>query len=120
VLGVDDEADARDLIVRLLRERQAEVVAADSADRALAMLERERPHVLVSDIGMPGTDGYDLIREVRARYGNLPAVALTAFARSADRKRAMLAGFQLHVAKPIEPQELIVTLASLVGRAQRP
>ena len=75
---------------------------------------------MVSDIGMPGEDGYDLIREVRALTaedcGRVPAVALTAFARSEDRQRALLAGYQLHVAKPVEPSELLTVCASLVGR----
>ena len=76
-------------------------------------------NVLVSDIGLPDADGYDLIREVRARgfsAKDLPAVALTAFARSEDRRRALLAGFQVHVAKPVDPDELVAVVASLVGR----
>jgi CheY-like chemotaxis protein len=76
--------------------------------------------VLVSDIGMPGEDGYSLIRRVRAlgpeRGGNVPAVALTAYARAEDRVRSILAGFQMHVAKPVEPAELITMVASLAGR----
>jgi DNA-binding response OmpR family regulator len=79
---------------------------------------------LISDIGMPGEDGYDLIRKVRAlptvNCGRVPAVALTAFARSEDRQRALLAGYQLHVAKPVEPSELLTVCASLVGRISSP
>ena len=84
------------------------------------MLVRERPTVLLSDIGMPHQDGYELIRSVRAlpakEGGLIPAAALTAFARSEDRTRALLAGFQSHLAKPIEPSELVAVVASLAGR----
>jgi PAS domain S-box-containing protein len=122
VLVVDDEADARELIGRLLRESDAEVIMAESTDEAVALLKSERPHVLVSDIGLPGKDGYQLIREIRALPAadgsGIPAIALTAFARSEDRKRAMRSGYQVHVSKPIESQELIVTIASLMARAQ--
>jgi CheY-like chemotaxis protein len=79
--------------------------------------------VLVSDIGMPGTDGYELIRQVRQDLAidsaTTPAVAVTAYARSEDRARAMLAGYQMHIAKPIEPHELAATVASFAGRVQR-
>lgn len=123
VLVVDDEPDARDLICELLRERRAEVHVAASAAEALQQIERHLPAVLVSDIGMPGHDGYHLIREVRRlppeRGGRTPAIALTAFARSEDRTRAMLSGYQVHVSKPIEAQELIATIASLSGRTQQ-
>ena len=90
-----------------------------SAEAALETLADFRPDVLVSDIGMPGTDGYELVQELRSRnYSSkeLPAIALTAFARSEDRRRAMLAGFQVHVAKPVDPNELVAVVASLVGR----
>ena len=83
------------------------------------VLEKFQPHVLVSDVGMPGEDGYDLIRQVRASgqsVKQMPAVALTAFARAEDRKRALLAGFQTHVAKPVDPGELVAVVASLAGR----
>ena len=117
VLIVDDESDARSLMSRLLGDCEAEVLTAASAQEAFLLLENQKPDVLVSDIGMPGTDGYQLIREVRARLGSrIPALALTAFARSEDRMRAMRAGYQVHISKPIEPQELIVTVASLAGR----
>ena len=77
-----------------------------------------RPDVIVSDVGMPEADGYDLIRQVRARHSpkEIPAIALTAFARPEDRKRALLAGFQSHVAKPVDPAELVAAVASLAGR----
>jgi CheY-like chemotaxis protein len=83
-------------------------------------MRKSKPDLLISDIGMPGEDGYDLIRKVRAlttdACARVPAVALTAFARSEDRQRALLAGYQLHVAKPVEPSELLTVCASLVGR----
>lgn len=118
VLVVDDEADARQLIRRILVDCHADVAVAGSADEALELLSRSSPDVLLSDIGMPGKDGYELIREVRRRLTTkeLPAAALTAFARSEDRREAMMAGFQTHIAKPVEPQELIAVVASLAGR----
>ena len=86
----------------------------------LEAVETERPDVLLSDIGMPDVDGYELLKRVRAlgaaRGGRLPAIALTAFARSEDRTRALHAGFLVHVSKPIEPSELVATVASVVGR----
>ena len=121
VLIVDDEADARDLVAHVLGDCGAAVVHAASAEEALALVESERPDVLLSDIGMPDVDGYELLRRVRAlgeaRGGRLPAVALTAFARSEDRTRALSAGFLIHVSKPIDPSELVATVASVVGRA---
>jgi CheY-like chemotaxis protein/two-component sensor histidine kinase len=121
VLIVDDEPDARTLIERVLAQYGANVRTVGSAEQGLLQLRAFRPHVLVSDIGMPVTDGYQFIRDVRnlneADGGSTPAIALTAFARSEDRMRAMLAGYQVHVAKPIEPQELLVTVNSLRQRA---
>jgi len=120
VLVVDDDADARELLALVLANCGAEVVTAAGADEALAELERVRPHVIISDVGMPGVDGYELLRRVRARGhargGNVPAIALTAFARSEDRTRALRAGFLIHVAKPVEPAELAAAVASVVGR----
>ena len=120
VLVVDDEPDARTLVRRLLEDCEAVVSTAESAAEALRRLEQDRPDVLVSDIGMPGEDGYSLIRRIRAlgpdRGGNTPAVALTAYARAEDRVRSVLAGFQMHVSKPVEPAELITMVASLAGR----
>jgi signal transduction histidine kinase/ActR/RegA family two-component response regulator len=122
VLVVDDEADARSLIRRVLEECDAVVVTASSADDAIAHLDSEAFDVMVCDIGMPHQNGYDLIRAIRQRDvragGNLPAAALTAFARSEDRTRALSSGFQLHTAKPIEPSELIAAVASLAGHAR--
>ena len=120
VLVVDDDPDAREVIARILRGGGASVLTASSAATAMEILRESMPALLISDIGMPGEDGYDLIRKVRALTaedcGRVPAVALTAFARSEDRQRALLAGFQLHVAKPVEPSELLTVCASLVRR----
>jgi PAS domain S-box-containing protein len=122
VLVVDDQPDARELVARILGECRAEVVVATTPLEALAEVERHRPHVLLSDIGMPDMDGYELLRRVRAlgpeRGGNVPAIALTAFARSEDRTRALQRGFQVHVSKPVEPAELMATVANVAGRAQ--
>jgi PAS domain S-box-containing protein len=119
VLVVDDEQDARELIKRILVECKAEVLTAGSAADALALLETHAPDVLVSDIGMPDIDGYAFLRQVRTKEGSggrIPAIALTAFARSEDRMKALMSGFQMHVAKPVEPEELVATVASVAGR----
>jgi CheY-like chemotaxis protein len=94
-----------------------------SAREALAALAAEPPDVFLSDIGMPGMDGYQLIRSVRASdssYRTVPAIALTAFARSEDRKKALLAGYQSHLAKPFDVAELVIMVAGLVGRPAKP
>jgi signal transduction histidine kinase/ActR/RegA family two-component response regulator len=121
VLVVDDQPDARDMIKRVLEDCEADVTTAASAAEAVRAVEAGRPDVLVSDIGMPDVDGYELLRRIRAldspSGGHLPAIALTAFARSEDRTRALRAGFLAHVAKPVEPSELLATVASMVGRA---
>jgi CheY-like chemotaxis protein len=104
----------------VLSQCNAEVTTARNANEAIQMLRQQRPDVIVSDIGMPSKDGFQFIREVRglsaAEGGHTPAIALTAYARSEDRTRAMMAGFQVHLAKPIEPKELIATVGSVVGR----
>ena len=119
LLVVDDDADARELLSIILEEAGAEVSTAASADEALAAFERQRPDVLVSDIGMPDGDGYSLIRRVRSLEGEagarVPAVALTAFARAEDRGEALGSGFQAHLPKPIEPGELTALIAQLVA-----
>jgi PAS domain S-box-containing protein len=119
-LVVDDEADARDLMKRVLEDCGAEVTVANGAEAALQAIQRDRPDVLISDIGMPDIDGYELLRRVRqlgpAAGGALPAIALTAFARPEDRVRALRAGFSVHVSKPVESAELIATVAALAGR----
>jgi CheY-like chemotaxis protein len=118
---VDDEPDARALVTRLLERCGATVRAASSAEEALALIAAEPPDVLVSDIGMPHQDGYALIRRVRSlgvgHGGEVPAVALTAYARTEDRVRAVQAGFQTHVIKPVEPIELITMVASLARKS---
>ncbi len=119
VLLVDDERDSLEWVRRLLRECKAEVVVASSANDGLRLVAAEPPDVIVSDIGMPDKDGLEMIRELRALapdVAKIPAIALTAFARSEDRTRAMLAGYQVHLAKPVEPQELIAAVANLAGR----
>ena len=120
VLVIDDEPDARELVGQMLIQAKAEVMMAGSAGEAMRVLEACRPDVMVSDIGMPGEDGYQFIREVRrlapAKGGLTPAIALTAYARSEDRTRAMRAGFQVHVSKPVEPPELVAAVGGLAGR----
>ena len=123
VLVVDDEADARELLTTILRQYKVEVAAVASAGEALEVLQRLKPNVLVSDIGMPGEDGYALIRKVRAldieQGGQIPAVALTAYARAEDRIRALAAGFQLHIPKPVNPEELAAVVANLAQRTRK-
>ncbi|HXG90381.1 MAG TPA: PAS domain S-box protein [Vicinamibacterales bacterium] len=120
VLVVDDQPDARHLIKRVLEEYAATVLIASSADEAMEILETNTPDVLISDIGMPVADGFELLKRVRAlsdsRGGKIAAIALTAFARSEDRTRALRAGFLVHVAKPVDPAELVATVASVAGR----
>jgi PAS domain S-box-containing protein len=115
-LVVDDEAESRDLVVRILEQQGAKVTAAGSGEQALRLLSELNPDVIVSDVGMPGMDGYDLMRKLRSQGRRIPAVALTAFARAEDRKRAILAGFQSHLAKPFDMAELIIVVAGLVSR----
>ncbi|MEH2418093.1 hybrid sensor histidine kinase/response regulator [Nostoc sp.] len=120
VLIVDDEADTRHLLTTILTEYGIQVIAAASASEALLALQQFHPHILVSDISMPQEDGYTLIKKVRAlptqEGGRIPAVALTAYARAEDRTQALLAGFQLHVPKPVNPGELAAVIANLTGR----
>ncbi|HEY1328757.1 MAG TPA: ATP-binding protein [Casimicrobiaceae bacterium] len=118
VLAIDDHADGRELIRRVLEDCGAHVVTAGSVDEALALVPRERPDVVVSDIGMPEADGFDLMRRLRAiGLGDIPAIALTAFARAQDRMRILRAGFRWHLAKPVEPLELCVVVANIAGRS---
>jgi CheY-like chemotaxis protein len=121
ILVVDDEVDAREVMKRVFMQCDAEVLTAANASEALHLVAAERPHVLVSDIGMPQVDGYELLRRIRAlgeaKGGTMPAIALTAFARSEDRTRALRAGFLVHCSKPVEPSELVATVASVTGRA---
>jgi PAS domain S-box-containing protein len=116
---VDDERDARDILERVLRGQGAQVTSFSSAEDVLAALKTTKPTVLISDIGMPVMDGYQLMRALRAgepRLGRIPALALTAFARAEDRKRALVAGYQAHLAKPFDVAELVLLVADLVER----
>jgi PAS domain S-box-containing protein len=121
VLIVDDEPDARILIQTVLEHSGARVAAAASAAEAIALLENEVPTVLVSDIGMPGENGYDLMRRIRAlpgeRGGKVPSIALTAYARTEDRMQALSAGFMVHLAKPVDPAKLTAAVAALAAAA---
>jgi PAS domain S-box-containing protein len=120
VLIVDDDTDSRELIEHVLSDCAAEVIATGSATEALALVQRHHPDVLVSDIGMPDLDGFELLRRIRALGsecgGDTPAIALTAFARTEDRRRAVGAGYSVHLAKPVEASKLIATVASVAGR----
>jgi PAS domain S-box-containing protein len=122
VLVVDDEDDARELIKRILNDCNADVLTAATATEALTLLQHERPDLMVSDLGMPEVDGYGLLDRIRAmgpaRGGDLPAIALTAFARSEDRIKALSSGFLAHISKPVEPNELIAKVAAM-GAAHR-
>jgi CheY-like chemotaxis protein len=117
VLVVDDEADAREMIAAALERCGGTVVAADSARAAMEILGGNRIDVLLADIGMPGEDGYALIRRVRclpsARTASIPAAAVTAFAREDQRLHALAAGYQVHLAKPLDPRGLAMTVANL-------
>jgi hypothetical protein len=122
VLVVDDEADARSLLTAILVQSGADTKTAGSMSEALSLLNEWRPDVLVSDIGMPNGSGYDLIREIRnprTETPKVPAVALTAYARPEDRNRALSAGFENYVAKPVEPDQLLATIAGLVQPSKR-
>lgn len=118
ILVVDDEVDARELVGHILRRSGAQVTAVGTAREAFDLMGELRPDILISDLSMPEEDGYSLIRRIRSlqegQGGRVPAVALTALARNEDRRQALLAGYQMHLAKPIEPAELTATVATLV------
>ncbi len=120
LLVVEDEPTGREMLVALLEQYGAEVVAAASAEEALTALERAVPDVLLSDIGMPGESGYDLLRRVRAlsaeRGGRVPAIAFTAYSSSQDRLESLDAGFQAHLAKPTDPARLVAMITALAPR----
>ena len=122
VLVVDDQPDARELVTIALTQSRADVRAVSTAREALELLDQWKPDVLISDIGMPGEDGYQLIRKVRAlereHGGTVPAVALTGYASDEDAARARVAGFQLHMPKPVSPDELVAAVASLALKAR--
>ena len=123
ILVVDDEPDACRLLQYVLGECHADVVTASSAAEAVPLVETARPDILISDIGMPEVDGYELLRRIRAlgpaRGGKVPAIALTAFARPEDRARSLRVGFSMHVSKPIQPDRLAAMVANLAGRNAR-
>ncbi|MGV0106059.1 ATP-binding protein [Nostoc sp. DSM 114160] len=123
ILVVDDNADTRELIAFILEKSGGQVTAVSSVGEALEALERLKPDVLVSDIGMPNEDGYSLIRKVRAQETEqgekILAVALTAFAREEEHRLALEAGFQVHVSKPIEPEELVKVVANLIKNSKQ-
>ncbi|MDQ3172009.1 MAG: ATP-binding protein [Acidobacteriota bacterium] len=120
VVVVDDQSDARDLIKRVLEGAGARVRAASTVDEAVQLIVSDTPDVLLSDIGMPDADGFELLRRVRLlapeQGGRVPAIALTAFARSEDRTQVLRAGFLVHIAKPVDPAELVATIASVARR----
>jgi CheY-like chemotaxis protein len=120
VLVVDDEPDTRELLRIGLTRCGAEVSSVTSASEALAAIEAAPPDLLISDIGMPDVDGYELMRRIRElpaeRGGKVPAIALTAYARTEDRLHALRAGYQMHVPKPVELAELVAVASSLVQR----
>ncbi len=122
LLVVDDEPDARHLIATIMADYGARVLTAASAQEAMMLLQEFQPNVLISDIGMPEEDGYVLIRRIRSlsaeQGGKIPAVALTAYARMEDRHQALLSGFHLHFPKPVNPTDLALVVANLVGRAE--
>ena len=120
ILAVDDELDARELVAHILSECGAAVATAGSCAEALELTRKVRPHLLITDIGMPDEDGYAVLEKIRRlsaeEGGAAPAIALTAFARAEDRERALRSGFQVHLSKPFEVSELIETVAKLTGR----
>jgi PAS domain S-box-containing protein len=122
VLVVDDDADGRALIGRVLEDRGAQPVCLSNAEQALGAVSRERFDVLLSDVGMPDMDGFELIRQIRrmdkSRSRPLPAIAITAYARPEDRQRSLLAGFHMHLSKPIEARELVASIAGLLHLSQ--
>ncbi len=123
VLIVDDELDARTWIQRLLQNCNAVVTTAASAEEAIDVVLRESPHVLISDIGMPSADGYSLIKRIRSMpdaHSAIPAIALTAYARTEDRIKVLQAGFQSHLAKPVEPNELVSMIRNLTAQPSTP
>lgn len=123
VLVVDDDSDTRQMLKAVLSECQADVSTAASAAEAIKEIERLKPDVLVSDVGMPEQDGYELIKKVRetesaGNTARIPALALTAYAKAEDRVRALASGYQVHLSKPVEPAEFVLVVANLAGRGQ--
>ncbi len=123
VLVVDDDPDTRQMLKAVLSECHADVITASSAAEAIKEIEHQKPDVLVSDLGMPEQDGYELIKQVRKtesadNAARVPALALTAYAKAEDRVRALAGGYQVHLAKPVEPAEFVLVVANLAGRVQ--
>jgi CheY-like chemotaxis protein len=116
VLVVDDEADARELLAAALSMKEAEVRTVGDMTEAMKIMTNWRPEIVISDIAMPNGGGYELIRRMRSEGINAPAIATTAYAGAEDRLRALAAGFLMHMPKPVDPYELIVSIASLTGR----
>jgi CheY-like chemotaxis protein len=120
VLVIDDDPDTLEMTKRILQGCQARVTTATSGAEGLDLLKQERPDVVLSDIGMPEMNGYEFVAKVRSldreHGGTVPIAALTALARSEDRRRAMLAGFDIHLAKPVDPAEMIAVVARLARR----
>ena len=123
ILVVEDDSDTQELLKTVLGRHGAHVTAVSSSARALAEIEHVKPDVIISDIGMAGENGYDLIKRIRSlgpeKGGHVPAIALTAYAGPSDRRRALLAGFQTHLAKPVEPDELLAVILSLTFQQER-
>jgi two-component system, OmpR family, response regulator len=120
LLVVDDDQDSRELLIVALESEGAEVIAVGCAEAALSCVRQDSPTLLVSDIRMPDQDGYSMIRQIRAEgKQSLPAIALTAYAHDEDRLEALNAGFQVHLAKPVDLDELVQTILQLVGRSER-
>jgi CheY-like chemotaxis protein len=117
---VDDEPDTLEMIKIILESRGAKVASASSAIEAFAKLEMFLPHLIISDIGMPGTDGYQFMENVRQlspeHGGTTPAVALTAYARTEDKQKALRSGYQMHIPKPFEINNLLSTITSVVSQ----
>jgi CheY-like chemotaxis protein len=124
VLIVDDDPDALTLMREVLETAGATVINADSGRAALRVLDAQTPHAIVSDLGMPGMDGFELLAELRRSpvesRRRIPAAAVTAYARSEDRARSLTSGFQIHLSKPIDPRELVAAVGALASRVDRP
>jgi CheY-like chemotaxis protein len=123
ILLVEDDPDTQELLKTVLGRHGAQVTAVNSSASALAEIGRAKPDVIISDIGMVGENGYELIRKIRSLTpeagGRIPAIALTAYAGPADRRRALLAGFQTHLAKPVDPDDLLAVIMSLTFQRER-
>jgi CheY-like chemotaxis protein len=118
VLVIEDEPDTREFLARFLSHHGATVLAAGSALEAIPLFLSERPDIVISDIGLPDVDGYELLRQIRqqtSRGATVPAIALTAYTRPEDRTRAFAAGFQAHLAKPLNAADLLSRIVEIVG-----